>query len=147
MSKTFAGYHVVFCTKHRKRTLTFEERKSLYKYIYETLKQNGCHVYRINGMDEHIHIAFDLNPMVALAILIKDLKQFSSLWLKRNEKFPVFEGWQEGYYAHTFSYKDKDSVIKYITDQQVHHKDFMLFQEMQHIAERNGLTWFPDDWT
>lgn len=75
MSKVKATYHIVFGTKNRQQTITPEYRKDLYAYIYGILKQNSCHVHRINGMAEHIHILFDLNPMKALSEVVKSIKQ------------------------------------------------------------------------
>jgi putative transposase len=64
----------------------------------------------------HVH------PSVALSDLIKELKLSSSKFNKKNNIFQNFEGWQDGYGAFTYSYRQKDILINYIKDQEEHHK-------------------------
>lgn len=67
-------YHIVFSTKYRARTLHVNGRPSLFRYITGILKNNKCKVYRINGVEDHLHILIDLHPSISLANLIKDIK-------------------------------------------------------------------------
>jgi len=55
---------------------------SLYKYIWGIIKNKKGKLYRINGMEDHIHILSDLHPSVSLADYIKTIKVATSLWLK-----------------------------------------------------------------
>ncbi len=71
-------------------------------------------MYRINGIEDHIHIFSDLHPSISLADYVKDIKVASSLWMKESGKFPEFNGWQDGYGAFTYSISEKDRVINYI---------------------------------
>ena len=97
-------------------------------------------------MAEHIHVLFDLSPTVALADIVKSIKQSSSLWLKANEKFPHFQGWGRGYYGFTLSAEHIESAINYIKNQQTHHNTYGFLQEMRDIAGREGFEWYEDDW-
>ena len=67
-------YQVVFSTKQREQVLEKENRTELYKYIWGVLKNHNCHVYRINGVEDHLHIVTHLHPSIALADLIKSIK-------------------------------------------------------------------------
>jgi len=49
-------YQIIFSTKERKRILLEDNREQLYKYIWGILKKKNCHLYRINGVENHIHI-------------------------------------------------------------------------------------------
>ena len=146
MSKVKATYHIVFGTKGRRQTITPEHRKELYAYMYGILKDNKCYVYRINGMADHIHLLFDLNPTKALADVVKSLKQSTSNWLKSNRHFPYFEGWCVGYYGFTLSCDDIDPAIEYIINQQIHHNTYGFLQEVKGIANSQGFQWYDDDW-
>ena len=75
-------YQIVFSTKHRERTLTKENRPEVFKYIWGILKNKKCHLYRINGVEDHLHIVTHLHPSVALADLVKDIKVASSAYIK-----------------------------------------------------------------
>ena len=47
-------YQIVFSTKERQPVLHTENRAQLFKYIYGILKNKNCHLYRINGVEDHI---------------------------------------------------------------------------------------------
>ncbi len=77
-------YQIVFSTKRREPVLTKGKRPELFKYIWGILKNKKCHLYRINGVQDHLHIATHLHPTVALASLVKDIKVASSKSKKGN---------------------------------------------------------------
>jgi REP element-mobilizing transposase RayT len=43
-------YQIVFSTKYRRPVLEKEKRDDLFNYIWGILKNNNCHLYRINGV-------------------------------------------------------------------------------------------------
>src|ERR1700712_3932803 len=90
-------YHTVFGTNHRQPTLDEHHCTELYKYIWGVIKSKNCTLFRINGVEDHIHILSDLHPSVALADFVKDIKVASSIWMKASGLFPNFGGWAEGY--------------------------------------------------
>ena len=85
-------HQIIFRTKHSQKTLNSEYNKRLFKYIWGIIKNKNCHLYRINGMEEHIHILTDLHPGIALADFIRDIKTASSIWLKDSDDFTNFIG-------------------------------------------------------
>src|ERR1700712_1914261 len=101
-------YQIVFGTKNRKPVINQTNETELYNYIYGIIKSKKCKLYRINGMEEHIHIMTDINPVLSLSNYVRDIKVASSIWLKANGKFPGFEGWQDGYGAFSYSIREKD---------------------------------------
>jgi|SRR5690606_35228504 len=131
-------YQIVFSTKNREKVLLPEHRPELFKYIWGILKNKNCHLYRINGVEDHIHIATHLHPSVALASLVKDIKLASSKYIKENSLFTHFNGWQEGYGAFTYTVKEKDRLIEYIKNQEEHHKKVTFRNEyIQLLQEHN----------
>jgi putative transposase len=115
-------YQIVFSTKQREAVLLKDKREELFKYIWGLLKNKNCHLYRINGVEDHIHIITNLHPSVSLASLVKDIKLSSSKHIKESKMFPNFTGWQNGYGAFTYSTKEKDRLIEYVKNQEAHHK-------------------------
>jgi REP element-mobilizing transposase RayT len=132
-------YHIVFRTKNSRKTLSLEHNDKLYAYIMGIIKKKNCHLYRINGMQEHIHILSDLHPSMALADLMREIKTSSSVWLKQQSDFKKFEGWADGYAALTKSYHDKIRVLKYIKNQQDHHKTESFSNELRRLIEEEGI--------
>lgn len=115
-------YQIVFGTKNREKTLQKNMRDELFKYITGLLENKKCHLYRIGGVEDHIHIATHVHPSVALAALVKDIKLASTAYIKENNLFPRFRGWQEGYGAFTYSISAKENLISYIMNQEEHHR-------------------------
>ncbi len=122
-------YKIVFSTKNREFTLVKEGREKLFRYIWGILKNKKCHLYRINGMEDHIHILISLHPSVALSNLVKDIKVASSKFIRKNQVFPNFGYWQNGYGAFTYSYDVKDNLMAYIKNQEEHHKNISFLDE------------------
>jgi REP element-mobilizing transposase RayT len=103
------------------------------------IKNKNCFLYRINGIENHIHILSDLHPSIALADFMCDIKASSSLWLKQSGKFPNFEGWADGYAALTYSWRDKAMIVNYIKNQQEHHKKESFKDELRRLLNEHGI--------
>lgn len=132
-------YQIVFSTKNREKTLAQPDREKLFRYIWGVLKNKNCHLYRIGGIDDHIHILSHLHPSIALATLIKDIKLASSDYIKTNDLFPHFDGWQVGYGAFTYSFKDKDHLIEYVKNQEKHHESKSYIDELVELLKEHGV--------
>ena len=132
-------YHLVFCTKNSQKTLNPIYTKELYAYIAGLVKNKSCFLFSINGIENHVHLLCDLNPSVALADLIRDLKTSTSIWLKQSGKFPDFQGWALGYAALTYAWRDKEMIVSYIKNQQEHHKNISFEDELKRLLRENGI--------
>ena len=134
-------YHTVFGTKHRRPTIEEPHCTELYQYIWGVIKSKNCKLFRINGVEDHIHILSDLHPSVALADFVKDIKVASSLWMKASGLFPEFEGWAGGYGAFTYSIKERDRVINYIKKQKEHHRKVTFDDEYKFLLDEHGIAY------
>lgn len=132
-------YQIVFGTKNRKPTIAKSNDEALYKYISGIIENKKCKLYRINGIEDHIHIMSDLHPSICLADYVKEIKVASSLWMKENGMFPDFEGWQDGYGAFTYSVREKDMIINYIKNQKEHHRSENFYDEYKRLLIENGI--------
>ena len=132
-------YHIIFGTKYSQPSIDESNCVELYQYISGVIKKKNCHLYRINGVEDHMHLFSDLHPTVSLSDYIKDIKVSTSLWMKESRKFPQFEAWQEGYGAFTYSLKEKDSIINYIKSQKEHHRIESFHDEFKRLLIENGV--------
>jgi len=139
MAYTQILYHIVLRTKRSEPSIAQENVSSLYKYIWGIIKNKKGKLYRINGMEDHIHILSDLHPSFALADYVKNIKVATSLWMKQSSDFPAFQGWGEGYAAFTYSYKEKEVLINYIKNQQAHHQKEDTQNELKRLWIENGM--------
>jgi len=136
-------YHIIFSTKLRKRSIKNENCELLYKYIWGIINKRKCKLYRINGVEDHIHIFSDLHPSISLADYVRDIKVNSSIWMKDSGLFPMFESWQDGYSAFTYSIKEKDVIINYIKSQKEHHQKETFEQELIRLLKENEIDFDP----
>jgi putative transposase len=146
MSYTQLLYHLVIRTKASQPTLSLEHSDDLYRYIWGIIKNKNSKLYRINGVEDHVHILLSLHPTIAVADFIRDMKAESSKMLKRTPGFENFTAWSEGYAALTYCLKDKDMIINYIKNQREHHKTVSFKDEYVAFLEEMGLTLDERDW-
>ena len=132
-------YHLVFRTKNGRKTLDSCNSRELYAYIMGIIRNKNCFLYRINGVEDHLHILCDLHPSIALADYMRDIKTSSSIWIKQSGKFSEFQGWADGYAALTYSWKDKDRIVTYIRNQQDHHKKESFEEELKRLLLEQGI--------
>lgn len=132
-------YHFVFSTKHRKPTMVTEQKKRLFAYIHQLLTNKNCHLYRINGVEDHLHILTHVHPSISVSSLIKDIKLAADDFIKREEIFPKFKGWQEGYGAFSESISSKDRLITYIKNQEEHHRNVSFLDEYKSILKEHEI--------
>jgi putative transposase len=138
---TFAQilYHIVFSTKNRDRVLSPDRREDLFRYVWGILKNKQCHLYRIGGTSDHVHILTSLHPTVCLADLVREIKTSASKWIKENRVFPRFRYWQEGYSAFTLSAAEKQPVTDYIKGQDEHHRHKSFLEELRGFLVAAGV--------
>lgn len=96
-------------------------------------------LYRINGMEDHLHILTEISPSIALSDFVRDIKTSTSVWLKGQEHFTYFRGWADGYCALTYSFKEKDVIINYIKEQEEHHKAYSFKEEYRQLLKENHI--------
>ncbi len=137
-------YHLVFATKNRIPSLDKPRRDDLYRFCWGLLKARDCHLYRIGGVEDHVHILTSLHPTVALADLVKEIKTASSAWIKGQAVFPAFDYWQEGYGAFTVGTEARPGLIDYIRNQETHHQRLSFIDELREMVGKAQLQWKPD---
>jgi REP element-mobilizing transposase RayT len=124
-------------------TIKQENVDELYSYIAGIIKNKNSHLYRINGIENHLHILTDMHPSIAPMNFMRDVKVSTSLWMKSSSLFPAFKGWAEGYGSFTCSYYDLDRLVEYIKNQQLLHKKMTFEEEYRILLSEHGIT--PDN--
>jgi len=99
-----------------------DQKKRLFIYIHHLLTNKNCHLYRINGVEDHLHILTHIHPSISISSLVKDIKLSSNQFIKAEGIFPDFKGWQNGYGAFSANLRSKEILINYIKNQEEHHK-------------------------
>jgi putative transposase len=134
-------YHIVFCTYDRKWSLPVDHHEELYSFISGIIRNRNCIPYRINGIENHLHILSELHPSISLADFIKEIKTASNTWMKSTGNFPDFHSWSAGYAALTYGFRDKGMIINYIRNQKEHHKKVSFEDEYRALLQEHGIEW------
>lgn len=141
MSHSFAKLwiHAIWSTKNRKELIDFSIEKKVYDYIHNELIELGCPVRIINGMPDHVHILFLLNPQKSISDVIRQAKGVSSHFINGENLILEKFAWQKGYAAFAVSESQLDLVFNYIKKQKQHHLNKDGQQEFDEFVKLHGF--------
>jgi len=133
-------YQIVFGSKDYTEFLIPENQGSLFGYIVGILKKRECHPYQVGGYGNHVHILTHLSTTITLADLVRDIKKAShEMMMREKSLFRLFPGWQVGYGAFTYNISMKPVLIKYIQDQEEHHRRISFKEELTELLNENMI--------
>jgi len=141
MSQTLTSLlaHLVFSTKNRMPIITAEIEPELFAYIGGILKAYESRLIDAGGTSDHVHLLVSQSKNFALAKLLKELKQGSSLWIKTvDRQFREFQ-WQEGYAAFSVSQREVPMLRRYIAKQKEHHRKQTFKKELLQFLNEYGI--------
>jgi putative transposase len=127
--------HAIWATKERQPLISFKFEKSIYDNMYKEFVESGCTVRIINGMPDHVHCLFLLNPQKSIADIIKQVKGGTSHWINGNDMISDKFSWQTGYAAYSVSESQLEKVYQYIKNQKAHHLKLSFEQEYDEFVK------------
>ena len=92
-------------------------------------------------MPGHIHIFIGLRPHQSIPALVQNVKTESSKWINKQKFCSHSFEWQDGYGAFSYAKGQVHDVIRYIQNQEMHHRKETFLDEY-----RKFLTAFEIDW-
>jgi REP element-mobilizing transposase RayT len=132
--------HLIFSTKQRQPLLVDGDfRKRTHAYLAGICDQQASPAVTIGGVADHVHILSRLGRTIDLATLVRELKRDSSKWIK--ETHPQLRGfhWQAGYGAFSISPSHVEALVRYIEDQEKHHRVITFQDEFRRICKKYGV--------
>jgi putative transposase len=141
---TYLATHIVFSTKDRAPLITSDLKSRLYAYVSGILRDLNSKPTAMNGTADHVHLLVWLPPTLALAEAMRVVKANSSKWV--NEELRRMEqrqgakfGWQTGYAAFSVSRSGVDEVVRYIEQQEEHHRKFSFQEEFLALLKKHDI--------
>ncbi len=124
MANTYSQsyFQIVFAVKNRKALIQKEWKSDLEKYITGIVQNNGHKLIAIGGTADHIHIFIGYNLNQLIPKLVEQIKTSTNAWIKHNSLSKFYFEWQVGYGAFTYAHSQIESVVKYVLNQEEHHK-------------------------
>jgi len=135
---TSLHYHIVFSTKERRPQIAEDWRSRLHEYIGGTVNGLAGQSQQVGGVADHVHLLLGLRTTHCLADVMRELKRQTSVWVHQEIGLKSF-GWQEGYAAFTVSADNRAGVIKYISNQEEHHRKRSFREELKAMLDRAGV--------
>ena len=131
MPNTYTQIHLqlVFAVKFRAAVIEPHWKNELYKYITGIITTQGHKLISINGVADHVHILIGFKTHQSLSELLQDIKGSSSKWINDRKLTRSKFAWQSGYGAFSYSHSDLPRVIRYIENQEAHHKKIEFVSE------------------
>jgi putative transposase len=141
MSHTYSylATHIMFSTKDRLPTITADLKPRLWTYMNGVISNIGDKALAINGMADHAHLLVLLPPTIAMAETLRALKTNSSKWVHENWREQSKFAWQSGYSAFSVSRSGVKDVVRYIDNQEEHHRKFSYQGELLALFKKHGI--------
>ena len=138
MSHTFIQCYVqiIFAVRHKNALIHKPWEERLYRYITGIVQNKGNKMIAINGMPGHIHLFIGINLENTLSDLVREVKKSSTNFINGEQLASNKFNWQEGYGAFSYSKSSVDSVVKYILNQEEHHKKKKFKDEYLDLLEK-----------
>jgi putative transposase len=141
MANTYSqiNIHCVFAVQYRENFILNTFRDDLHKYMYGILKNDGTFPMAIGGWKDHVHVFFEMPPDLKISDLMRMLKSSSSKWINENNFLKAKFNWQAGYGAFSHSKSQRNDVIKYIMNQEEHHRQKSFREEYLDMLLKNEI--------
>jgi REP element-mobilizing transposase RayT len=137
--------HAVFSVMGRENLLKKEIRGKLFEYMSGTMKGTGLLPLAVNGVEDHVHIFFELPPNISVSKALQEIKSNSSRWINDERLFPGKFQWQKGFGAFTNSRSQRDGVIQYIINQEIHHEKNSFRDEYMDLLNKYEVDFNPNN--
>ena len=131
--------HLVYSTKNRERILGDDIRDELHRYTAGVLKEWDSPAILINSVQDHIHILYSHSKNHSPAKIVEEVKVASSKWLKTKGPAYAHFHWQNGYGDFSVSQSNVPDVVKYIANQQEHHRHKSFQEEYREFLKRHEV--------
>ena len=138
MANTYTQLYIqiVFSVKGREHMIPKQYKDDVYKYVTGVIQQRKHKLLAINGMPDHVHIFIGLHPSQSLSDLVEETKTAATKYIKKQSWMKYDFSWQRGFGAFSYSRSHIDRVVKYIANQEEHHKKRTFREEYLDMLQK-----------
>lgn len=136
MANTYTPLHIhlIFAVKYRLGLIQSSWKNELHQYMTVLFQEHDHKLLQINSMPDHLHAFIGLRPSEAISSLVQHVKSESTKWVKTKGFTPAF-AWQDGFGGFSHSKSQVPTVIRYIQNQEAHHKRESFLDEFCRILK------------
>lgn len=135
-SYTKIWLHLVWGTYNHENNLPDRNlRKQLSQNFYEYSENKNIYM-KINYVNQdHIHALIDLPTNITIEDVFHLFKGSSSNWVNKQISYKF--SWSKGYGAFSVSESNIDKVVKYIVNQEEHHRRMNFIEEYNEFLKNH----------
>ena len=126
---------VVFTVRGRQCLIQKPHRERLHKYITGIVQERDHKMLAVFCMPDHVHFLAGIKPRMAISDLVRDVKTATSSLINAEQLSPTRFSWQEGFGAFSYSRDQIDTVVRYILNQEEHHRTKSFREEYLNLLE------------
>ena len=138
MANTFSQIYLqfVFAVRHRQSLIPTEHKEELHKYITALVQNRKAKMIAVHCMPDHTHLFVGFRPSISISDFIKEIKVESNEFLNNQSWMKSKFNWQEGYGVFSYGHSQIDTVVKYVLNQEQHHKKKTFRAEYLEFLDR-----------
>lgn len=131
--------HFTWSTSGRQPWIEVDMREDLYSFIGGIIRNKNAKLIAAGGIFDHIHLYASLPSTISIADFVNAVKSNSSRWV--HESFTRLRNfaWQEGYGAFSVSKSEEEKVVRYISNQEHHHRKRTFKEELIGLLDKHGI--------
>jgi len=131
--------HFTWSTAGREPWLEANMRDDLYSYIGGIMNNKSAKLISAGGMSDHIHLFASLPSTISIADFVNAVKSNSSRWIHQSFSPLRNFAWQEGYGAFSVSKSGQKMVVRYIDNQEKHHRKRTFKEELITLLKKHEI--------
>jgi putative transposase len=114
------SYHIIFCSKYRKKLLKDDIEIRLKNLLLEKSKEINVNIEKMEVMEDHVHLFIKAKPTASPHWIVQQLKGYTSRILRKEfsilkKRIPTL--WTRSYYIETIGHISEKTIKRYIEDQ------------------------------
>ena len=131
--------HFTWSTTAREPWIEPIIREDLYSYIGGIMRNKKARLIAAGGMYDHIHLYASMPSTISVADFVNAVKSNSSKWIHESFSRLRHFAWQEGYGAFSVSKSEEPKIIRYLSNQEEHHKKRTFKEELIALLDKHGI--------
>ena len=124
MPNTFSQIYLqfVFAVRQRRSLIPREHKEELHRYITGLVQRRNAKMLAVHCMPDHVHLFVGFKPTISISDFVKEIKVESNQFINSKKWVDGKFKWQEGYGVFSYSPSHVDTVVKYVLNQEEHHR-------------------------
>ncbi|MCK4957586.1 MAG: IS200/IS605 family transposase [Candidatus Cloacimonetes bacterium] len=127
--------HLIWGTKRRDKLIPHKTQPYIAKKLISIATEKGFSIRACHVNADHVHTLIDMPTNLSIEQLAKLLKGVSSHWINSDKIIPEQFKWNKGYAVFSVSESGVKRVIRYIQNQEEHHKQKTFHEEVKEFLK------------